>query len=850
MWRVSIRNLLGHKMRLAATGLAIMIGVAFLTGTLVFKDTMQRTFDDMFAQVYEDTDAVVRSAEEFDDPSGFGVQRGRVSDSLLAAVRSADGVAAAQGDVIGYTQLVDRDGRAVGHPQNGPPTIGGNWGPVDELNPWNLIAGRAPRADDEVVIDSKLAEITGYRVGDTAQVLVLGPPQTVRIAGIAEFGEGASTGGATFVLFTTAAAQRLVAQPGTFDTISVVADPGVSETALVRNLDAVLPDRTEAVTGAVITQENQDAVQRGMSVFNTFMLVFAFVALFVGAFIVFNTFFITVTQRTRQNALLRAIGASRGQILRSVMLEALGVGLLSSVIGMGGGVVVAALLKALLVALGFDLPVSGIVFTTATAVTALIAGTVLTLGAALAPARRAGRVPPVVAMAAVAPGASGYGSVRRIAAGAALLVIGIGSLLYGLFGDVDNALPVVGLAAVVVFLGMAVLGRTLALPLSRLIGWPLPRVRGIAGELARENAMRNPQRTAATASALMIGVGLVSFITIFASSTKASIAEAIDQRFLGDFVITSPAMAGMGGLDPGLGDRLDHLPEVDIAGGVRVKAALVDGTPTQLFAADPEAFQIFDVRPLRGTPADLGPHSIAVFEDVADDKHLAIGDTVPVVFTHTGLQQLRVGMIYGENSPAGNWLLGIDAYEANVADQYDFQVFVRKTDGVTSAKAMTAVQQVVDEYPGASLLDQTGYKAEQSKFVDQLLGLIYALLGLAILIALLGIGNTLALSILERIRELGVLRAVGMTRGQVRSAVRWEAVIIAVQGTLLGIAVGLFFGWALVSALGAEGVTTFAVPFPSLAVVVILGNLAGVAASVLPARRAAKIDVLRALAAG
>lgn len=848
MWRVSIRNLLGHKMRLATTGLAVVIGVAFLSGTLVLRDTMKRTFDDMFAQVYEDTDAVVRSAEEFDDPSGFGVQRGRVDEALLADVRGVDGVAAAQGDIFGYTQLVDKQGAAVGHPQNGPPTIGSNWGEVDKLNPWTLVAGHAPRADDQVVIDRRSAEVTGYKVGDAAKVLVLGPPQTVRIVGIAAFGDGGSTGGATFVLFTTAAAQRLVAQPGTFDGISVVADRGMTQTGLVNRLHRDLPTGVEAVTGAVITKENQDAVQQGMSVFNTFMLVFAFVALLVGAFIVFNTFFITVAQRTQQNALLRAIGASRRQILESVMLEALGVGLISSMVGMAGGVVVAALLKALLAALGFDLPVTGIVFTSTTAITALLAGTVLTLGAAIAPARRAGRVPPVVAMAAMTPRSSSYGSMRRIALGAALLVAGVASLLYGLFGDVANALPIVGAAAVIVFLGVAALGRTVARPLSRVIGWPLPRVRGIAGELARENAMRNPQRTAATASALMIGVGLVSFITIFAASTKASISEVIDERFLGDFAVTSPAMPGNGGLDPGLRDRLNRLPEVDLAGGVRVKAALVDGSPTQLFAADAEAFRIFDVRPVRGDPADLGSRSIAVFKDVAEKKGLNIGDAVPVMFTHTGLQHLRVDMIYGENTPAGNWILGIDAYERNVADQYDFQVFVRKAPGTPAAEARAAVQRVVDQYPGASLLDQTEYKAEQAKFVDQLLGLIYALLALAILIALLGIGNTLALSILERVRELGVLRAVGMTRSQLRSAVRWEAVIIAVQGTLLGIGVGLFFGWALVRALTDQGIRTLALPFRSLAVVVLLGNLAGVAAAVLPARRAARIDVLRALA--
>ena len=847
MWRVSLRNLLGHKMRLATTGLAIVIGVAFLAGTLVLRDTMKETFDDLFGEVYENTDAVVRSGVEFDDPSGFGVQRGRVDESLLAEVAAVDGVAAAAGDVFGYAQLVDREGDPVGNPQNGPPAVGTNWADVDALNPWNLLRGRAPQRDDEVVLDKRLAEDAGYDVGDVATVLVMGPPQQVRIAGVAEFGEGGSTGGATFVIFTTPAAQRLVAEPGMFDSISVVAEDGVSQGEVVDRLSDVLPPKVEAVTGTVITEENQDAIQEGMSVFNTFMLVFAFVALFVGAFIVFNTFFITVAQRTRENALLRAVGASRRQVLGSVLIEAVGVGIVASVVGVAGGVVVAAGLKALLVALGFDLPVTGIVFRSSTAVISIAAGMVVTLVAAISPARKAGKVPPVAAMLQLSSGSTGYGSKERIFVGGAILVGGVALLLYGLFGEASNALPLVGLAAVLVFFGVTVLGRTVALPLSRVIGWPLPRVRGIAGELARENAMRNPKRTAATASALMIGVGLVAFITIFASSTKASISDVIDEQFLGDFAITSPAMMGSGGLDPALGDRLNELPQVDVAGGIRVKAAEVDGKPEHLFAADPQSFQIFDVEPLQGKPADLGADSIGVFEDVAEDKGLEVGDRVPVYFTRTGVQQLEVGMIYGENMPAGDWILSTAAFEKHVAEQFDFQVFVRKAPGVDAATAMAAVERVVDEYPGAKLLDQSGYKDEQSAFVDQMLGLIYALLALAIVIALLGIGNTLGLSILERIRELGVLRAVGMTRPQLRSAVRWESVIIAVQGTALGLVVGVFFGWALVKALASEGVTTFALPIANLVVVVLIGALAGVAASVLPARRAARIDILKAL---
>jgi putative ABC transport system permease protein len=850
MWRLGLKNLLGHKMRLVTTGLAVVIGVAFLAGTLVLRDTMKKTFDDLFAGVYRNTDAVVRAEGEFEDPSGFGVQRGRIDQSLVDVVASVDGVADVQVEVSGYAQIVDKDGDLVGNPQNGPPTVGSNWGTVDDLNPWTLVAGRPPAADDEVALDRKTAEVAGYRVGDTAQVVVLGPPQTVKISGIVSFGEGGSTGGAAFVIFTTDAAQRLVGEPGKIDGISVLAADGVNQDELVRRIKASLPDDIEAVTGAAITEENQDMIEQGMSVFNTFMLIFALVALFVGAYIVFNTFFITVAQRARENALLRAIGASQRQVLASVLLEALGVGVLASLLGVAGGVAVASGLKVLLVSVGFDLPVTGIVFTPSTALIALGAGLAVTMGAAIAPARKAGHVPPVAALHTIAGSEGGYGSKQRVAVGLAVLTSGGAALAYGLLGGSSQALPIVGASAVLLFVGVTVLGRTVALPLSRAIGWPVSRLRGVSGHLARENAMRNPRRTAATASALMIGVGLVTFITVFAASTKASIGKTIDEKFLGDFAITSPAMAGNGGLDPSLGDRLNELPEVDVAGGVRVRAAQVDGTPDLLFAGDQESFRIIDVEPLEGTPADLGAGEIGVFEDVAEEKGLEVGDTVPVVFVRTGEQRLRVAMIYGENVPAGDWVLGLPAFEKHVAEQYDFQVFVKKAVDVSTAAAMSAVERVVDEYPGASLLDQTEYKAEQTKFVDQMLGLIYALLGLAIVIALLGIGNTLALSILERIHELGVLRAVGMTRSQLRAAVRWEAVIIAVQGSVIGLGVGVVLGWALISALREEGLTTLAIPGATLAVVLVLGAVAGVAAAVLPARRAARLNVLRAVAAG
>jgi putative ABC transport system permease protein len=373
-------------------------------------------------------------------------------------------------------------------------------------------------------------------------------------------------------------------------------------------------------------------------------------------------------------------------------------------------------------------------------------------------------------------------------------------------------------------------------------------VLGISGRLARENAVRNPKRTASTASALMIGVGLVGFITIFAASAKASFADIVDDNFDSEIMITGPAAFGMGGLDPALADAVRARPEVGTVGAIRAGFAEIDGDPTQILAADAGAFALVDVRPLQGRPADLVEGTIAVYEETARKHGLQIGDQVPVIFRDSGLQQLRVAMIYGELHPADNWLLGMATYNANFADHFDFQLFVAAADGVPVDDALRAVEAVTDSFPGAQAFDAAGYKADQTKMMDQLLGIIYALLALAVLIALLGIGNTLALSIMERRREVGLMRAVGMGRAQVRRTVRWESVIIALQGTLLGLGVGVLFGWALVRALGDEGLGHFTLPVTRLAVIVLLGALAGVAAAVLPARRAARLDILRAIA--
>jgi putative ABC transport system permease protein len=849
----ALRSLAARKLRLLATGLAVTLGVAFMAGTLVLSDTITKSFNDLFAGVYEDTDAVVRAEAMFAIPDGFGEARGRVDADVLEVVRAVDGVAAAEGSVLGYAQLVDRSGEPMGDPTMGAPTLGGNWVQDERLNVLDLVAGRGPSAEDEVVIDKKSADDAGYAPGDVVTVLVQGGPRQVEVTGVARLGTSDSLAGSSFVAFTPEAAQQLVGEPGRFDEITVAAAAGVTQAELVERISAALPSGAEVLTGEAITAETQDEIAAAMGFFSSFMLVFAVVALLVGGFMIFNAFSITVAQRSKESALMRAVGASRRQVLLVVVLEALVVGVVASLIGLAAGFGVAALLQQLLGSLGFDVPTTSPVFTAGTAAVAFLAGLTVTLTAAISPARKAAKVPPVAAMRDIAVSSTGYGSRERVVVGSVVLLGGVAALLLGLFGDSDDALPVVGGGALLVFFGVSILGRTIALPLSRAIGWPLTRMRGIAGSLARENAMRNPKRTAATASALMIGVGLVSFITIFAASAKASYAATVDRVFTGDIAVThvsGAGFAGQGGVDPTLTAEIAGLPEVGTVSPMRFGLAQIDGSGSYLVALDREVgFELVDVEPVAGVPADLVAGTIAVSERLADSKGLSVGDPVGVVFPETGPTELTLAVVYGQELPEGDWLIGMETYEANYANRFHGQVFVTAADGVDPADALAAIEAVAAPVPGVKVLDQAQYKADQLAVIDQLLGLVYAMLALAVLIALLGIANTLGLSILERVREVGLLRAVGMTRRQLRATIRWESVIIAVQGTIFGLGIGSFFGWALTSAMSEQGLTVFSLPVANLAVVVVLAALAGVLAAVLPARRAARLDVLRSIAA-
>ncbi|MCU1373195.1 MAG: ABC-type transport system, involved in lipoprotein release, permease component [Actinomycetia bacterium] len=847
MFKTTLKNLRARKFRLVTTGIAVILGVAFVAGTLVLTATITRSFSNLFSDVFAGTDAQVRAVEPFNIDNGPGSTRPRVDASLVAEVAAVPGVAVAEGDTFGYAQIVGKNGKPVGKSQ-GPPTFGGGWSSDPDLNQWTIKAGRAPASATEVIIDAGSAKKGKLALGDRTTILTQSGPVKATIVGIATFGKYDSPGGSTFAGFTPEAAQQYIGKPGKFDSVSVVADKGVSETEVKADIAKVLPKDTEVITGQELTDENKNDVQGFIDVIGNAMLAFALIALFVGTFIIYNTFSILVAQRTREMALLRAIGASRRQVTWSLMLEALVVGFIASVVGLALGVGVAVGLKALFSAFGLGLPAEGLAVGSGTVITCLLLGTIISVLASWLPARRGAKVPPIAAMRDVAYEQKGRPRLR-VGIGGVLGILGVVLLFSGLLGGGDGALPKVGFGALLILLGVTVLGPLAARPITALLGRPVAATRGTSGVLARENAMRNPKRTSTTASALMIGVALVVFITVFASSTKASFNKIFSDQFTGDFVMNTNTF-GFGGVTPDMAAQLRELPELQAVVSLRNAQAEVDGKgkPFQAFDADQLA-AVADIGVEQGKLTDLDAHSFAVLDKTATDKGWNVGTKVPFRFTDGGVQDLTVKVIYSHNELAGNFWVDTSVLDANVADQFDSIVFAKVADGSSIEKARPAVKQVTDQYANVKLQDRKEFIKSQAGFIDVILNLVYVLLALAIIIAVFGIGNTLLLSIVERTRELGLLRAVGMTRSQLKSMVRWEAILISRFGTIGGLGVGTFFGWAMFKALEDQGFKVFQIPIIPLVVIAVLAAVFGVVAAWLPARRAAKLDVLKAIAA-
>ncbi len=843
MMRLALQTIRAKKARFVLTAVAVMLGVAFVAGTLVLTDTIAKAYDGIAATKYAGTDVVVRSDHRVVDADTNVTTRGSISASVLDRVRGVEGVASADGAIEGSARLVGRDGELLDPGQDQALPIALAWHSTGALNPLRLVSGHAPRAADEIVIDRASARAGTFAPGDTVRVLTGSGSAQYQVAGVATYGTADDAGGAAVVAFTPATAARVLGDPGRLDGVVAAATPGVTASELANRVRAELGDTNlQVITGTTAIREARDEVHKQMGFMSIFLMTFAIVAVIVGAFVIFNALSITVAQRTRENAMLRALGSTRGQVLRMVMLESLVIGVVASAMGTILGVGLAAGLRLLLESFGVELPQGAVVVAPRTIVVSMLVGTVVTLVAAGVPARKAARVAPIAALRDVAVDSSGR-STRRAVIGVVTSVVGAGLFIAGLAG---GGAAGVAVGALALFAGVVVLGPVLAPRFVTAVGRPLAASRGMSGTIARDNAARNPKRTAATASALMIGVGLVVCMTVFAASARTSVAASVDQALRSDWIID--AIQNQEGLSPTVASGVDALPQTDSVASLRYTSVEFDGSPVQVAAVDPAVIERhvdFDLQ--RGTLAALGEHGVAVYQDELKSHGWKLGDEVVLGFPETGPQHFTIAAVYATSEPLGPFVVSQQAFDSNVAQPTDTFVMATDAPGTSTADARRAIDGVLATYPAATLHTPDEFKAGIAGEINKMLNLIYVLLFFAVVIALFGIANTLALSIVERKRELGLLRAVGMQRAQVRSAVRWEAALIGLFGTVVGTTLGIGFGWALVQSMADQGLDRLAIPALSLAVIATTATVAAVAAAVLPSRRAAGLGVLEAI---
>jgi len=839
MRKVTIKGLLARKMRLALTALAIVLGVTFVSGTLVLTDTLNRTFDTLIGNAYQHINFQIRGKAAFGDAAAAlnsTADRKPVPESLGAVVQRLPGVADADGSVEGYAQFVARDGDAIGSAAS---SLGFSFDPDPQLSSVRLVTGSAPTTANEVVMDKATADKYHFAVGNRVEVLTGKAPRTYEIAGIVTFGTADNLAGETLAGLSLPAAQAVFNLRGYYDTIDVLAKPGADNITLQREIAKVLPPGVEVVSGQTVANELSSAVSNALSILSTVLLVFALISLFVGAFTIFNTFSITVGQRVRELALLRVVGASRRQLFRSVVGEAAVLGLLASLVGLGLGVLAALGLKSLLGAFGVTLPPAPLVFEPRTAVVAMAVGVGVTVLSALGPARRAVRVPPVAALAAGrVEEVDSLGS--RVRVGSLVTTVGVAVLVAGLLLP---AIALVGLGALAMFVGAAMLAPVVARPVSSALGRPLAAILGTPGRLGRENSMRNPRRTAQTSAALMVGLALVSSVAVLGASVSASAAESVDSAITAGYIITGPSS----GFSTSVAPAVSRLPGVATVTSVYQGQFELGSSLSTLDGVTPSGLSRtvhLAMTAGRGTPA-LGAGELLIDTTTASGKHLSVGSVLAVTFAQTGSTTMRVGGIFKANPLLGSYLVGASFFLSHFHDPLPVAVLVSAQPG--AGNVGRAVNNYLDAYPNVGAQTRAQFEHSQEATVNKELGLVYVLLALAIVIALIGVVNTLMLSVFERTHELGLLRAVGMKRRQVRAMVRSEAVIIAVFGAVIGVVIGTALGVAFAASLNQSGVTEIVVPFASLVGLLVLAALLGLGAASWPARRAAGLDVLAAI---
>lgn len=841
MWRVAIKDLLAHKLRSLLVVSIIMVGVAFVAGSMILTNTVTKTFDDIFGDAFESVDLVVRGSGGIEGAEGFSPSD-PVSEDLVGRLQQVEGAGVVEGYLEGFSQLLDKDGETLAG-AGFAPEFGSNWIEGGTTNAFELREGRAPRADDEIVIDAGLADIGEYAVGDRARVLGSAETREYEIVGIAGFGNANSPGGTRWIFYTTPQAQEVLGLPGQYSEVYVNPDEGTSVDELRERVSLTLGSDFEVLTGQERADELQEPIGEGFAFVNILLLVFASISLFVGAFVINNVFTILIAQRIKQLAMLRAIGAKRSRVLSSVLLEGFVIGVIASILGLVVGLGIATGLIVLINMFGVGNGEVSPVIDVSTVVTALIAGTVITVAASLVPAVKAARVPPLAAMRDVAFEKTNI-SVVRLVFGVLLGILGVALLVWGI---AESTLRIVGVGSGIVFLAVALLAATFARPVIRVLGWPVAKLRGVPGSLARENAMRSPRRTSATAAALMISVTLVTLFTIIFGSIQASVNDQIDRTFTGDLIVQGP-QSGIGGLPTDLAPKLEALPETGAVAKTRLVTIDAAGDPVFASAVNAASYaEIFRIDSVDGDFRELDATGVAISRTVAENKGLSVGDSVPIGFSAGDRVDLRVVSVFEGDEFSGGWYISIDTYDQYVAQKFDAGIALVAAPGTDIDELTRAVESIVDTYPNAQLLDLASVKEQVNSQIGIALNILYSLLGLAVIVSLIGIGTTLSLAVLERTREIGLLRAVGMTRSKVRAAIRWESVFVAVFGTFLGMALGTGFALAILETLREDGINVISVPMAPLVTIVAIAIVAGVVAGLWPAFRASRLNILKAI---
>jgi putative ABC transport system permease protein len=848
---VALRGLLGRKLRATLTAVSIVLGVAMISGTYVLTDTIKAAFGTVFTQVYKNTDAVITGKSAIGGGANQGVTPPSLPESLLGKVRNLPGVAEAEGGISDQADLVGRNNKVISG-AGGAPHLAFSVNPNgnQRFNPLVLTTGRWPHAPTEIAIDAKTSKTKHYAVGDTIGVLTRGPVQRFHVVGVVRFGGVSSLGGATLAIFDLPTAQKIFNKAGKLDSIGLASKQNVTPEQLVGEVQPLLPATAQVRTGAQEAKQQAKDTNAFLSFLEYFLLAFGFIALFVGAFVIANTLGITIAQRMRELATLRTLGATRRQVYWSVVLEAFVIGVIASIIGLFLGLALAKLLNALFVSFGIDLPQVGTVFKERTVIVALAVGIVVTLLAAIRPALRATRVEPIAAVreGAVLP----RSRLARFGPYIAVVVIlaSIGMMLVGLFvGGVSTKLRLLllGVGALGVFIGVAMLAPTLVPSVARVLGAPAARWGGAPGRLARGNSVRNPSRTASTASALMIGVTLVTLVAVLAAGIKTTFEDSVNKLFTADYALTSEN--GFTPTSIASEQALGGVAGVEVVSGVRAGAARAFGHRITVTAVEPNVSSVIDLKWKAGsteTPAHLGRGGAFVAKSYAKDHHLDVGSPINLETPTGGALHLTLRGIFDPpkgGSPFGDVTISTTRFDRAYPNPQNLFAFIKTSGGVTTQNT-ARLTRVLASFPDAKIQTKSQFIKLQEGGINFLLKLLYVLLSLSIVISLFGIVNTLVLTVFERTREIGMLRAIGMTRRQVRNMIRHESIITALLGAALGIPVGIVLALMVGKAISYPA---FTIPWVTLVIFVAGAIIAGLVAAIFPARRAGRLNVLEAL---